>query len=90
MTAYDSALYGRLSGKVIAISPDAIVNERTGEAHYLVRIGIDRKALRDQAGKPLSIGAGMTVEASLIGKKQSILSYLLSPFSRITETAFRE
>jgi adhesin transport system membrane fusion protein len=90
VTAYDTALYGRLSGRVIAISPDAIANERTGESHYLVRIALDRKTLRDQAGKPLAIGPGMTVEASLIGKKQSILSYLMSPLSKVTNAAFRE
>lgn len=90
VTAYDTALYGRLAGRVIAISPDAIVNERTGESHYLVRIGIDRKTMRDPSGKPLAIGPGMTVEASLIGKKQSILSYLLSPLSKVSNAAFRE
>lgn len=90
ITAYDTALYGRLSGRVMAISPDAIVNERTGEAHYLVRISVDRNTLPQKSGKPLAIGPGMTVEASLIGKKQSILSYLLNPLTRVTDAAFRE
>lgn len=90
ITAYDSATYGRLSGQVISISPDAIINERTDQSYYLVRIRTDRSGLNNSSGKKLPIGAGMVVEASLLGEKQSVLSYVFSPFTKLKQQAFRE
>ncbi|HWU01765.1 MAG TPA: HlyD family type I secretion periplasmic adaptor subunit, partial [Novosphingobium sp.] len=59
ITAYDYSVYGGLEGKVSDISPDATVEERTGEAHYTVRVSIEAGALRGANGAPLPIGAGM-------------------------------
>ena len=89
VTAYNSAIFGMLDGKVTAISPDSTVNEKTGESHYTVEIqtvGI----LRDPAGRPLQIGPGMIANVNLLGGKRSILSYLFTPITRLSETAFRE
>jgi membrane fusion protein, adhesin transport system len=90
VTAYDSAIYGGMEGQVVTISPDATVEERTGESHYTVRIRADAKSLRDSSGKPLTIGPGMTAEVSLLGDKRSIMAYILTPIARLGETAFRE
>jgi len=86
ITAYDSAVYGRLGGKVVTISPDAINNDRTGESHYLVRIRIAQAG----KGRHLAIGPGMMVEANLLGEKQTVLSYVLSPLTRMRNAAFRD
>jgi membrane fusion protein, adhesin transport system len=90
VSAYDSAIYGGMEGEVVTISPDATIEERTGESHYTVRIRADAKSLRDSAGKPLTIGPGMTADVSLLGDKRSILAYILTPIARLGETAFRE
>lgn len=90
VSAYDSAIYGGMDGEVVTISPDATVEERTGESHYLVRIRANAASLRDAQGKPLTIGAGMTTDVSLLGDKRSIMGYILSPIARLGETAFRE
>lgn len=90
ISAYDSAVYGSLSGRVIAISPDAVVNERTGESHYLVRIRTDSDSIVDAGGHRLRIGSGMGADVNLLGDKRSILTYLLTPITRLSETAFRE
>ncbi len=89
ITAYDSSIYGSLTGAVIAISPDAIVNEKTGESHYLVRVRTTANALVSDAGK-LPIGPGMVADVGLLGDKQSILSYIFSPLTKLKDTAFRE
>lgn len=89
VTAYNSAIYGMLDGKVTGISPDTVLNEKTGESFYTVHIeaiGI----LRDATGRALPIGPGMIANVSLLGEKRSILSYLFSPITRLSETAFRE
>lgn len=90
ISAYDSAVYGSLDAAVISISPDAVVNEKTGDSFYLVRVRTNRTALRDRRGKPLPIGSGMTVEVDLLGEKRSILSYFFAPVAKVAGDAFRE
>ncbi|UVI40867.1 HlyD family type I secretion periplasmic adaptor subunit [Qipengyuania spongiae] len=90
ITAYDYSIYGGMEGRVIGISPDAIVNEQTGEAFYTVRIRTESDTLLSPAGQRLPISSGMVADVSLIGDKRSILSYILTPFTRLQETAFRE
>lgn len=90
LTAYDYSVYGALSGVVERISPDAIVNERTGESHYTIRIRTKESSLKAQDGSDLPIGAGMIAEVDVLGHKRSILSYLLTPMSKLRDNAFRE
>ena len=90
ITAYDRAIYGALEGRVISISPDATVVERTGESFYSVRVRTTGNALRDAQGHALPIGAGMVAEVDLLGDDRSILSYILTPITRLRESAFRE
>lgn len=89
ITAYNSAIFGNLEGRVTSISPDAVVNEKTGESFYTVEVQTT-SVLLDDSGKRLPIGPGMIANVSLLGEKRSILSYLFTPITRLTETAFRE
>ncbi len=90
ISAYDSAVYGKMTGKVISISPDAIVNEKTGESFYLVRVRTDNNALITPKGVKLAIGPGMTAEVDLLGDKRTVLSYLFTPVTKVSGDAFRE
>ncbi len=90
ITAYDRSVYGTLDGRVIAISPDAVVDERTGESHYVVRVRTNANALRSQAGTVLPIGPGMVAEIGLVGDSRTVLKYILTPITRLGERAFRE
>src|SRR3569623_2469310 len=90
ITAYDPSVYGSLHGEVVAISPDATTNEKTGESYYVVQIRTESNALKDHYGNPLPIGTGMVADVSLLSEKQTKLQYILTPITRITETAFRE
>lgn len=90
ISAYDSAIYGGMDGKVVTISPDATVEERTGESHYVVRVRADAKSLRDKSGKLLTIGPGMTADVNLLGDKRSVMAYILTPITRLGEDSFRE
>ncbi|OAN56307.1 HlyD family type I secretion periplasmic adaptor subunit [Sphingobium sp. TCM1] len=90
ISAYDSAIYGSMEGSVVAISPDAVVNERTGDSHYLVRVRTASDAITDDAGRRLAIGPGMGADVNLLGDKRSILAYILTPLTHLSETAFRE
>jgi membrane fusion protein, adhesin transport system len=90
ITAYDYSIYGGLEGKVINISPDSIRDERTEETYYTVRILTSSDALVDQHGTKLPISSGMVADVNLIGDKRSVMSYLLTPFTRLSEEAFTE
>jgi adhesin transport system membrane fusion protein len=90
ITAYDPAVYGALDGEVVSISPDALLNERTGESFYMVRVRTTSNALRNRGGRPLQIGPGMVAEVNLLGDKRSVLNYVLSPITRLRDNAFRE
>jgi adhesin transport system membrane fusion protein len=90
ITAYDRSVYGVLDGTVTTISPDATVNERTGESYYTVKVRTNVNFLRDTAGRQMPIGVGMTAEVDLLGEKRTILQYIHSPIARLGETALRE
>jgi len=90
ITAYDPTVYGGLAGTVRTITPDAQVDERTGESFYEVEVRTERNSIRTRSGDNLPIGAGMTAEVSLIGEKRSILDYILRPITRLRQRAFRE
>ena len=89
ITAYDPSVYGSLDGVVTAISPDATLNEKTGESFYTVQVRTTSNALV-RNGRKLAIGTGMVADVSLLGDKRSILAYILTPITRLRETAFRE
>jgi adhesin transport system membrane fusion protein len=90
ITAYDRSVYGVLDGTVTTISPDATLNERTGESYYTVKVRTTVNFLRDTNGRQMPIGVGMTAEVDLLGEKRTILQYILSPIARLGETALRE
>ncbi|GAA0732367.1 HlyD family type I secretion periplasmic adaptor subunit [Sphingomonas japonica] len=90
VSAYDSAIYGSMDGSVETISPDATINERTGESFYTVRVRAKSDTLVDKSGRKLPLGTGMTVDVSLLGDKRSVLSYIFTPVTRLSERAFRE
>lgn len=89
ITAYNPSIFGNLEGRVTSISPDAVVNEKTGESFYTVEVQTT-SVLRDSEGRRLAIGPGMVANVNLLGEKRSILSYLFTPVTRLGETAFRE
>lgn len=89
ITAYNRTIYGTLDGTVTSISPDATKDEQSGETFYTVEIQTNDQLL-DQQGNPLDIGPGMVANVNLLGEKRSILSYIFTPITRLSETAFRD
>lgn len=89
ITAYDSSIYGSLKGQVRSISPDTVTDPRTGNVYYIVQVSTDG-TLRDPKGQVLPLGPGMVASVSLLGDSRSIMAYLLTPWTRLGEKAFRE
>lgn len=90
LTAYNRTTYGVLDAVVISISPDALVDERTGDTFYTIRVRTKASQMADARGKMHPIGPGMVAEVDLLGDKRTILEYLLAPVLEVGRTALRE
>ncbi len=89
LTAYDPSKFGRLDGKVLGISADAISDPRTGEQHYLVDVSIISTLYEDN-GEEVVILPGMVASIDVLSGKRTILDYFWQPISKTKNTAFRE
>ena len=90
ITSYDSSVYGTLKGRATRISPHVVADERGGDGWYDVRIETSQRGLVRPAGRPAAIGSGIVAEVALLRAPRTLLSYLLSPVTRLCEDALRE
>jgi len=91
-SAYDSAIYGSLKGRVKYISADAIVekNERgVEESFYKIIIETDQNYL-DYNGEELPIIPGMQVSADILTGEKTVLQYIFTPIIRTKQKALKE
>jgi adhesin transport system membrane fusion protein len=84
--AYDYAVYGALSGRLIEVSADTLTDE-SGQRFYRVLIETDTPSERMTN---LSILPGMTARADVVLGQRTVMSYLLSPLLRFKQQAFTE
>lgn len=89
VTAYDFAIYGGLSGRVVQISPDSLYDEATKEAYFTLVVETDLAYLKS-GKRRLPITPGMICDVEVITGKKSVLSYLFKPFLRARSEAFTE
>ncbi len=90
ISAYDYTIYGTLEAELEHISADSILDEKTGESHYLVRVRTRRTEIRDAADEVLPIIPGMTASVDVLTGKRSILEYLLKPVLKVFDGALHE
>ena len=86
-TAYDFTIYGSLSGKIINISADTIMESGTQEYSYSIQIETDKSFLMSN-NKKLKIIPGMTAIIDIIRGKETILNYILKPILRAKYNTF--
>jgi len=89
LTAYDSSIYGSLDGVIETISPDVILDDETGDRHYLITVRTTDSALRTKKGE-LQIMPGMSADVEILNGKRSVLTYILKPLAQIGDKALRE
>ena len=91
MSAYDSAKYGAVDGRVVRISPDAVVDDNNGNAsHYLVDVSIEGSLTLEGSDEPVTFIPGMTATVDVLSGKRTVLEYLWQPMSRVQELALRD
>lgn len=88
ITAYDFSIYGGLPGKVVAISPDAVTDEK-GESFYLVRVLTTENALK-RKGEVLPIIPGMVATIDILTGEKTVMEYILKPFVKTIDRSMNE
>lgn len=78
----------RLAGRVILVSPDAVTDQSTGAARFLVRVEIAPQELARLGDRRLV--PGMPVDVFLATRARTPLTYLIEPFSAYFRRALRE
>ena len=77
-----------INGTLARISADALLDQRTGQASYLVRIALTPEEI-GRLGD-VKLVPGMPVEAFLQTGNRSVMSYLVKPLHDQIARAFRE
>lgn len=91
LSAYDSAKYGTVDGRVIRISPDSVVDEQNGEAsHYLVDVAIEGELILEETSEAVTLIPGMTATVDVLSGKRTVLEYIWQPVARVQELALRD
>jgi adhesin transport system membrane fusion protein len=89
LSAYDPSRFGRIDGKVLSISADAIADQRTTEQYYLVDVSME-SVLYENNVNEVVILPGMVGSIGVLSGKRTILDYFWQPISKTKNKAFRE
>ncbi|QNU67765.1 HlyD family efflux transporter periplasmic adaptor subunit [Ruminiclostridium herbifermentans] len=69
--------YGQITGRIISISQDSIIDKNSGQSFYIVEATVPNTKLYTKAGKQGDIKVGMLCEANIVTKQKSYLEYFL-------------
>lgn len=89
LTAYDATKYGRIDGRVLKISADAIADQQTGQTAYDVSIAIESK-LYEGDGTEIMLLPGMIAQIEVLTGKRTVLDYIWQPLMKTKDQALRD
>lgn len=76
-SAFNQATTPIIEGKLTRISADSLVDERSGDQYYLVRVKVTEDGMKKLAGRKLQ--PGMPAEVLINAGDRTMLQYLLKP-----------
>jgi adhesin transport system membrane fusion protein len=88
-SAYDSSIFGSLSGDLVSISADSLRDDRDASTYYLATFETETAHLLYQ-GRQLVLIPGMVATVDIMTGKRSILDTLLDPIIQIQSRALTE
>ena len=86
--AFNQRTTPEVVGAVSRISADALIEQRTGAAYYIIRIALEPAAIA--ALGEIKLMPGMPVEAFVSTGNRRVLSYLMKPLTEQFARALRE
>ncbi|MGV3575203.1 MAG: HlyD family type I secretion periplasmic adaptor subunit [Devosia sp.] len=87
LLAVPASVRPSLSGIVETVSADRVVDDRSGQSYYALRVALDAEQVAD-AG--IDMTAGMPVQVVIPTKGRTLIDYLTSPLLDEVSGAFRE
>ncbi|MBF8273391.1 MAG: type I secretion rane fusion protein [Magnetococcales bacterium] len=88
LDSQDALLFGRISGRVEGVSPDALISAE-GRTFYRIRIVTERKSF-DNNGANYSLYPGVQVVCLILVGTRTVMEYLLTPWLRTFHATFQE
>ena len=85
-SAYDQAIYGRLEGKVTKVA--ANTTEIKDSSFYPIIIEVDDSKIKNDS--KIVLQSGLVSDVSIIGEERTVLSYLMNPITKLSQTALRD
>lgn len=79
-----------IEAEVMTISADTFQDENTGESYYEVRLKLTEQGTATMAEQKMFLVPGMPAEVMISTGARTVLKYLLDPFIRLSDKAFRE
>ncbi len=90
ITAYDSSIYGNLTGTVEVVSPDTLQDEvKRDQYYYRVYVRTQNAELHNRNGKRFPILPGMVASVEIKTGQKTVMDYLVKPLNKVKE-ALRE
>lgn len=87
VTAYDSSIYGDLTGEVETVSPDTLQDEvKRDQYYYRVYVRTQKAELTNKAGRKFPIVPGMVANVEIKTGQKSVMDYLIKPLNKVKES----
>lgn len=84
LDAYDSSIFGSLTGQVTYISPDSLTEDtRQGpSSYYRVHILVKQSDFKSKDGQEIQMRPGLTATVEIKARERTVLSYLTKPINK--------
>lgn len=87
ITAYDSSIYGNLTGTVEVVSPDTLQDEvKRDQYFYRVYVRTQNAELHNRNGKRFPILPGMVASVEIKTGQKTVMDYLVKPLNKVKES----
>ncbi|MES2015764.1 MAG: HlyD family type I secretion periplasmic adaptor subunit [Pseudomonadota bacterium] len=89
-SAFNASHTPHIAGAVLNVSADRMVDERSGEPYYKMKVRVTPEGLKQIARLKLAIVPGMPVDLFVRTGERTMMSYLFKPLADRAKTALTE
>ena len=89
LTAFARNRQSMVVGRVVSVSADALVDEKTKRSYFQASIEVPRSEL-DKLGKGVTLSPGMPAEVLIVTGERTLMDYLLEPLTDAVRRSFHE
>lgn len=87
-TSFNRNQVPKMDGKVMEVSPDRVLDEKTGASFYIARVQINEQEYDKLKG--LKLLPGMPAEVMINTGSRTMLNYLIQPITDVMSHSFKE